>query len=295
VKTGRPAGSAEGVSVFRALEAARSPAVRLFSDPYATELLTPGARRAFALCRLPLLGPSLLAVADAFLYGQRAFVLARTSLIDSALEEALARGVEQVLILGAGYDSRAHRIRGIERARVFEVDHPATQASKRTLLDGVVGRLPGHIVFVPVDFNRDSLRDCLETTGFRVGGSCFVIWEGVTEYLDPAAVDATFRLLARTVAPGSEVAFTYLDRRLLDGSRSFRAGARHLAMMRWMAEPFTFGIDPADLGAYLAERGFALLDDAGGEELVRRCFQPRGRRDRPNDYQRIARACVKAS
>jgi methyltransferase (TIGR00027 family) len=292
VKEGVPAGSAEGVAVFRAVEAARAAGDRLFDDPYAGELLTAGAKAGLALLRVPVLGPTLLAVADQVTYGQRAFVLARTVLIDDALAAALGRGVEQVLILGAGHDSRAYRISGIERARVFEVDHPATQARKRALVERAMHRVPAHVTFAAVDFNRQSLGERLTAAGFREGVPSFVVWEGVTEYLEPDAVDATLRFLARAVAPGSELAFTYLDRALLDGSRSFRGGAFHLAMMRWMGETFTFGLAPASLAAYLAARGFELLDDAGAEELARRYFRPRGRRDRANDYQRVARARV---
>jgi methyltransferase (TIGR00027 family) len=292
VKQGEPAGSAEGVAVFRAIETGRPAGERLFHDPHAGELLTAGARAAVALLRVPLLGPTLLAVADRIAYGQRAFVLARTALIDEALVAALDRGARQVLILGAGYDSRAYRIPGIARVRVFEVDHPDTQARKRALLERALGRLPDHVSFVPLDFNRQSLGDRIPEAGFQPGAPAFVIWEGVTEYLKGAAVDATLRFLARAVAPGGGLAFTYLDRGLLDGTRSFRGGGRHLAMMRWMGEPFTFGIDPRMLGAYLAGRGFELLEDAGAEELARRYFRPRGRRDRCNDYQRIALARV---
>jgi len=197
-----------------------------------------------------------------------------------------------VVILGAGYDSRAYRIAAIERARVFEVDHPDTQARKRALLDRLLVRIPNHVSFVSIDFNHQRLDDRMKKAGFREGGRCFVIWEGVTEYLDADAVDATLRFLARSAAPGSEMVFTYLDLALLDGTQSFRGGRLHLAMIRWAGEPFTFGIDPRKLGSYLAERGFERLDDAAGEELARRYFRPRGRRDRSNEYQRVALARV---
>jgi methyltransferase (TIGR00027 family) len=244
---------------------------------------------------VPLLGPTLLAMADRVAYGQRAFVLARTRVIDDALEAALAGGAEQVVILGAGYDSRAYRIPGIERVRVFEVDHPDTQARKRALLDRLGARIAGHVSFVSVDFNRERLADRMKAAGFREGRPGFVIWEGVTEYLDADAVDTTLRFVAGATAPGTEVAFTYLDRALLEGRQSFRGGRLHLAMMRWMGEPFTFGIDPRQLGSYLAERGFELLADAAGEVLDGRYFRPHGRRDRVNHYQRIARARVTGS
>lgn len=295
MKSGEAAGSAEAVAIFRAIESARPVGDRLFSDPYASAFLTGGARAAVTLTGMPLLGPILLAAVDQVAYGQRAFVLARTLLIDEALEAALARSADQVLIFGAGYDSRAYRIPNIERARVFEVDHPATQARKRAVLDGLMARIPSHVSFVSVDFNRQSLDDRLREAGFREGHPCFVIWEGVTEYLEASAVDGTLRFVARAAAPGSEIVFTYLDSALLDGTRNFRGGGLHLAMIRRAGEPFTFGLDPRTLSSYLAERGFELLADAAGEELDRRYFRAHGRRERSNDYQRVALARVTGS
>jgi methyltransferase (TIGR00027 family) len=291
VRRGEPAGTAEAVALVRAIETARPSGDRLFSDPHANAFLGVGARVGLALAGSRLLRPAI-DVFDRIAYGQRAFVLARTALIDAALAAALTRGVAQVLILGAGYDSRAYRIPGIERARVFEVDHPDTQARKRELLGRQGTGLAERVTFVSVDFDRQSLAERLEDAGFRRGALTFVIWEGVSEYLRAEAVDATLAYLARATAPGSEIVFTYLDLALLDGTRDFRGGKLHLAAVRRGGEPFTFGIDPGKLGAFLADRGFELLDDPTADELARRHFEPRGRRERSNEYQRVARARV---
>jgi methyltransferase (TIGR00027 family) len=107
---------------------------------------------------------------------------------------------------------------------VFEVDHPATQARKRARLERLVPQLPGHVKFVPIDFNERSLADGMQGTGFRLGRRNFFIWEGVTEYLSPEAVDATFRFVVDVSAPGSALVFTYTDTGLIHGTKEFAGG-----------------------------------------------------------------------
>ncbi len=289
MKQGEPAGSAEAVAMLRALESALPESERLFNDPWARGFLTDGSRRIVDLCRVRPVRGLLAGILRIFAYGQSAFLVARTAFIDRSLEAALTRGVSQVLNLGAGYDSRASRIAGIEKARVFEVDHPDTQARKRELLAQSAEKLPANLQLVPVDFNRQQLDTELAGAGFHEGEQSFVIWEGVTEYLEPEAVDATLRQLSRLTAPDSELVFTYVDRAIFEPDTRLRGAKMHLFMQRRMEELFRFGIDPGETGTFLAERGYQLLEDLAGDDLTRRYFEPRARSERPNAYQHIAR------
>ena len=133
----------------------------------------------------------------------------RTAAIDHLLGRAVAQGVQQIVLLGAGLDARAHRLSGLEAVRVFEVDHPASQAYKRHKVE----RLPNtaaEVVYVPVDFERESLTDRLTACHFDAKSPSFWVWEGVTMYLDPAATDATLRAIAALAAPGSRAIATYM-------------------------------------------------------------------------------------
>jgi methyltransferase (TIGR00027 family) len=204
--------------------------------------------------------------------GPRAAVVVRTRYIDDALNAALAAGLGQVVILGAGLDSRAHRLRGIERAAVFEVDHPATQAMKRR----VVGRRPPHLT-TPLDLTRGRLDAVLPAAGFRADAPALFVWEGVTNYLDDASVDATLRFIARS---GTALLFTYVDRAILDGSRRFEGAAESAAYVRRLGEPFTFGLVRA--------RSRPIRDAAWRWMRTFRCpkpppvtIRPNGRRCRP--------------
>jgi methyltransferase (TIGR00027 family) len=145
----------------------------------------------------------------------------RTRFIDDALGAAITAGIDQVVILGAGFDCRAYRLPRLAGTRVFEIDHPLTQAMKRARLAPRLGAIPPHVVFVPVDFARDSLAAAMEAGGFRSAARTFFLWEGVTNYLTADAVDATVRWAAHAGGPGSTLLFTYIHSGMLDGSLRF--------------------------------------------------------------------------
>ena len=173
------------------------------------------------------------------------------------------------MLLGAGFDARAHRLPGIERVRVFEVDHPATQAMKRR----VVGAAPAHVTYVPVEFGRDALPEALARAGLRGDARTLLLWEGVTNYLDEPTVDATLRFAARA---GQNLLFTYVDRAVIDGRGEFMGGAESVAYVKKLGEPFTFGLDPSALRGYLAERGLELEVDLPLSEVARGYYSGAG-------------------
>ena len=291
----RQAGShtATLVALYRAIESSRPPTARLFEDPFAPAFLGPRARWALRLSRLPVVGAALpWALVDGHWSGPRGTVAVRTRYIDDALADALRAGVDQVVILGAGFDCRAYRIPGIDRARVFEVDHPATQPRKREIVTRRLGALPPHVTLVPVDLTTQALDAVMPGAGYRSDVRTFFICEGLTHYLRPAVVDAVFRHVARAAA-GSRMVFTYIHRAMLDGSVRFEGAANTLATVQRAGEPYTFGWDPAELPRYLAERRLRLLEDVGAEAYRARYLLPRGRQqERLAEYQRAARVEV---
>ncbi len=289
MRPGRGSFSAQAVALARAIESQRRDA--LFHDPLARALLHPALRPVADACGLPLLGPLLLRGADLVMGGARDGVVGRTCYIDDALRAWLGREHEQLVLLGAGLDSRALRLPQAARGRVFEVDHPATQAAKRAALARGGAATP-HVVFVALDFNRDALAEALLAAGFDPAQRTFFIWEGVTEYLTAAAVDATLRQVARLGAAGSRLLFTYQDVAGFEDRARFAGAHGTMALFRWAGEPYTFGLEPRVLGGYLAARGLRLLEDVGGHDFARRYFAPRGRACRVTDFERAALAEV---
>jgi methyltransferase (TIGR00027 family) len=166
------------------------------------------------------------------------------------------------------------------------VDHPDTQAAKRRALRRR-GPLPANVAFVPVVFGTDDPAARLGGAGFETGVPTLVLWEGVTNYLDPKAVDSTFAFLAAAVGPGSPVLFTYVDRGMLDGTASFEGAATTLRAVRRAGEPFTFGMDPREVPGYLAGRGFTLEWDAAVSDAATR-FYPEGQCPSVPAYYHVA-------
>jgi hypothetical protein len=149
-------------------------------------------------------------------------------LIDDLVTEALA-SIGQLVILGAGFDARAYRLPGLDEISVFEVDHPVTQQAKRQALASIVSPQASYVRLVPVDFERDGPGPALRAAGYRDDAPCLFVWEGVTNYLTPAAVDHTLGAVRGLAAVGSLLVFTYVDRAVLEGDSSLFPEAR-----RWV-------------------------------------------------------------
>jgi methyltransferase (TIGR00027 family) len=280
------------MALFRALETARPPAARLFDDAFAAHFLGVPFRLVLALARVPGGLAAISAMIERRWGGPFGSGVCRTRFIDDAFAAALARGIGQVVILGAGFDARAYRIPGIERTRVFEVDHPATQAVKRARLGRILCAPARHVTFVPVDFDRDRLGDAMVAAGLRSDAPTFLLWEGVTNYLTADAVDATLRWVSGTLAADSELLFTYVHRGILDDSVRFAGAEAGTATVRRAGEPFTFGLDPATISAYLAARGLELVEDVGAPEYRSRYLRPLGRDMKLWEFYRAARARI---
>jgi len=189
----------------------------------------------------------------------------RTRFFDDALAGFVRGGGRQVVILGAGFDARAARLDAtLGDARVFEVDHPATQAAKRAALD------PPRVTWLAWDFERDPMSELparLAAAGHDPSRPTFTLWEGVTMYLSRAALDATLDAVRAYSAGGSALAFNYADRALVE--RPGAAEAVMLGFVRAVGEPFRAGFDPPEAAAWAAEHGFVVRDDRSFAELAR--------------------------
>jgi methyltransferase (TIGR00027 family) len=285
MRAGQPSRTARQNALFRALEARRPAADRVADDPLAVKFLSPEFRALAAAGRVPPARRLIESVIDRRWPCVRGGVVARTRLIDEAIAKALP-GVEQALILGAGFDSRAYRLAQLRDVPVFEVDHPATQEAKRRILRSGSVQIPASVRFVPVEFGADDPAAKLAESGFASGKPTLVLWEGVTNYLDPVSVDATFRFLASAVAPGSPVLFTYVDRAMLDGSVAFEGAATTLRAVSRVGEPLTFGLNPKEVPGYLSDRGFDLESDTVVRDAAER-FYPAGACPSAPDYYHV--------
>lgn len=246
--------------------------VRGFSDPIARQLLPPDARR---LVDLFVSGAPRASWRDrarlVFVRRVVPMISLRTLVIDEAVRAAAP--VRQLVILGAGLDARAWRMRELRDAIVFEVDHPATQAVKRQRTAGLE-TAAREVRFVPVDFQRDVLDEALARAGHDAAVPTVFLWEGVVRYLTREAIEATLDAVARRAAPGSRFVANYT---------AGGGGRRWLSNLglRVIGEPIRSVHSTAGWAALLAARGFAVVSDTDAVHWAERggvSLDPRERR-----------------
>jgi methyltransferase (TIGR00027 family) len=255
MKADRPSRTAQFVALGRAIADDGISHVPGFSDPTARRFLNDKNMRA------------LEKTEKAFSSGKRSMRLEysrvmadmmalRTTAIDTAVRDAIARGAKQLVILGAGFDGRAWRMKELAGVRVFEVDHPATQAAKQARVPALPPAI-GQVTFVPVNFEVESLTRALDRAGQdRTVPTCW-IWEGVVMYLTRDAMRATLAGIAERSASGSTLVLNY-----------------HTANRRWFArllfrligEPMISAWSPAEMAEDLAAAGFQVREDSGVAE-----------------------------
>lgn len=291
MKKGQASRTAEYVALFRALESSLPQNRRLFEDPYARRFLGPRLALVATLSRLPGAAEIISRFIDHRWAGARSSSVARTRLIDDMIRAALDRRIEQLVILGAGFDSRAYRMDALKDVTVFEVDHPSTRAKKQRILGRALGDFPSRVRFVATDFHEVELDRAMKGAGYSNTAPTFILWEGVTPYLSETAVDATLRWCAEA-ATGTELLFTYVHRAVLDDPQAFPGTQRLFATLKAAGEEWKFGIDPTDLAGFLSKRGLCLEQDIGSTEYRARYLPQVTRTMRGYEFYRIALARV---
>ncbi len=290
MQDGKASQTAQYITFCRALETQEPPARRLFSDPFAFALLS-GSYRTFArLAHFPILGELVYSILDLGWPYSRSSAVVRTRAIDDLVRDAIRSGARQLVLLGAGFDSRGCRLDEAREIAVFEVDHPATQRVKKERLHACMGKLPANIRYVAMDFEQDSLEEKLIESGYSPAVQAVVVWEGVIDYLTESAVQNTLAVLARLLAPSSLLIFTYTHKGALDGSKNFPGARRWRSWSRVSGETFLFGFNPDTLSKVLKPYRFQLQSDASTEEIARRYCSPLGRIEPGNPAYRVATA-----
>jgi methyltransferase (TIGR00027 family) len=274
----KPSRTAAHVAALRGLGVLLPPSARLVDDPWGAEWTGCGRLRRLAK-DMPAAGQLLSRPAWRWLL----YMQVRTFALDLEVVRFAQSGGRQLVLLGAGLDARALRLRSLGM-RVFEIDHPATQARKRELVGDVA-------TLMAWDFEHDPLRllpGCLCDLGYLRGERGCVVWEGVSMYLSEAANEETFAMLTDLLAEGSVVAFTYFAKALLH-AQSRRERFIRQAVARW-GEPWRFGFEPESLSSWIAARGFALERNDTTATLAARWLPPDLAAKLAGDQRRIALA-----
>jgi methyltransferase (TIGR00027 family) len=196
------------------------------------------------------------------------YTLARTKLFDEIFQQALKHRFLQVVLLGAGFDTRALRFQNENKGTtIFELDAPITQQTKRDILRRKHVLIPETLTFVPIDFNKEQLAEVLGTAGYQQHQSTLFLWEGVTMYLTSAAVDSTLAFIRDSTAEGGLVTFDYVYASVLRGENTLYGEQNIAKTVSRVGEGWNFGIEDGEIESFLMHRGFTLVSHHTPAEL----------------------------
>ena len=205
--------------------------------------------------------------------GMYEYLIARTKYIDAVFENAAENGIKQILIFGAGYDSRGIRFYNKEKEiRVFELDAPETQKAKVRLLKKRGILFDRNLVFIPIDFNKESLRDKLIESGFDRNKKSLFILEGLTMYLDSEAVGSTLKIIDEFSAAGSEIIFDYIYLSVLNRQNALYGEKEIYSTAKSANEEWSFGIEKGGLKLFLEAYHFSVVEDLSPVDLQNKYF-----------------------
>ena len=279
--------TALGAAICRMIEQYEPAATRLFVDPFAEAFVGPVVH---LLLRFRGMRRLTMSQMDAITPGIFGAQVCRTRRIDDAVRAALAEGTAQLVILGAGLDSRPYRLKGLENVKVFEVDLPAVQAIKRKKIRKRLGGEPGNVVFVPIDFEAQALGPTLEAAGFDPSRRTLFLWEGVTQYLREEAVRRILAFVGGTRA-GNGIVLTYVLKSIIE-HRSDIKGADQMMARIARSAPWVFGIEPSGVEAFLEPVHLRRIADVGEADYQRDYLLPLKRSLAVFPGERVVQATV---
>jgi methyltransferase (TIGR00027 family) len=265
MKANKASQTAQYMALFRALETTLPENKRLFVDPFAVSFLEGKLKIATRLSPLSIVRRYVQHTIRKKIPGAFTSGIARTRYIDDLLQKTIQQGAQQVIILGAGFDTRALRLDYLSAVPVIEIDHPNTARKKINTLQKKLGHLPGNVQYWQIDFNNESLHDLAERKQLDFSIPTTIIWEGVTNYLNEQAINSTFAF-AQQFTTGSFIIFTYIHQQVLVSPNSFFGAPQLLKDLDEMEEHWTFGFEPAELSAYLHRYNFVLIEDSGASD-----------------------------
>lgn len=202
------------------------------------------------------------------------YVIARTKYFDAAFTAALEQGFDQIVIFGAGFDSRALRFSDLNRGTtIFELDAPITQQEKLKAYQSKKFSIPKNLIFVPIDFNKERLEDKIGKAGFVAGKKTLFMLEGVTMYLSKDAVEGTLRFISDTSGNDSLVVFDHIYGGVLRGENKYYGEKGMYKRTAQVGEEWTFALEENEAEPFLSKFGFTVKDCCSSHELEERYFR----------------------
>lgn len=247
-----PNPTAEFVASHRAAESLKPENERICYDPYAIHFLNP---ETLEIINDPVKLKAITEMAGPIGQEMGTSLRVRVRYFDDFVKKSIEKGLEQLVILGAGYDTRAYRIEGLEKVKVFEVDHPDTQHFKTQKIKEIFGSLPNHVKYMPVDLETLTLGQCLFDNGYKSSKKTLFVMEGLIQYLSQKSVDEIFSFIARNSGKGSAVIFDYHDESVIN--ETSKAGKMIKNFLEQVGEHLKFSIEEREVEEFLSQHGFS--------------------------------------
>ncbi|GAM31487.1 hypothetical protein P23_2003 [Acinetobacter calcoaceticus] len=272
MKEGQSSRTAEAAAALRANHF-KNTVSPVFSDPYAFELTSKSWKKLLSSPLLvKLMNSAVLNRTLGLVTGQ---VVGRSRYAEDLLDQAVQQNTQQYVLVGAGLDSFALReSHHYPTLKIFEVDHPDTQAAKQTKLKKL-GEIPASVEFVAINFEKESISEALARSLYERSAPAFFSWLGTTHYLNPQTTLQTLKSIAEFAANGSEVVLDYsTDFQELTGIE--RIGSMGVAQFtHLLKEPLLGQFKPTDLHHAVEQMGFEVVEDLSGEAITKRYFNGR--------------------
>lgn len=268
---------AEGIAMQRFAESSKGEDERICYDPYAIHFIRPeiiefGEKH-------PEEAKELIENTERLFPGLSSSIMARVRYFDDFVKKSIEDGLKQLVILGAGYDTRAYRIEELkENVNIFEMDHPNTQGYKIEKINEIFGSTPENVVYVPVDFEKEKIGEKLVENGFIGSKKTLFILEGLVMYIPPESVAEIFLFITENSAKGSRIIFDYYPQSVVDGTSKLEVGQNIRNHLIKIGEPLQFGIKEEEMENFLKEFGFSSIENVTSEDYKKAYFQGKNKK-----------------
>jgi methyltransferase (TIGR00027 family) len=266
-----PSKMAEGIAMQRFGESTKPENERICHDPYAIHFISPEIIE-FGM-KHPEEAKAKIEEMEKLFPGLSSSIMARVRYFDDFVKKSVKEGIEQLVILGAGYDTRAYRIEELkENVTVFEVDHPNTQSFKIQKIKEIFGSTPDNVMYVPVDFETEKLGQKLFDNGYDSSKKTLFVLEGLIMYIPPKAVAEILSFIVENSGKDSAVIFDYYPESVVDGTCTLEIGKNIRNHLIQLGEPLQFGIEEEKIEDFLIQFGFSNVENVTSEDYKKEYF-----------------------
>jgi len=282
--------TAETIAVVRLIESKKSEDVRVCYDPYAVHFVSQDVLDFAA--KYPEKYRAFVARNEILVPGASNSIVARVKFFDDIAESSINDGLEQLVIVGAGYDTRAYRIEGLDKINVFEIDHPDTQKIKIMKIREIFKSLPNHVTYIPLGLEVDEIGQKLLKTDYDASKKTLFVMEGILMYISPENVNKILSFIVNNSGNGSSILFDYIPSSIIDGTCELEAGQNWQKGVTEAGEPFKFGIGEGLIESFLTKRGFKMIKNMTSEDYKKTYFHGKNENREVNKLSLFAYAVI---